>query len=37
MSYPLTMAILGLGSIGRALARHAEAYEMRVVGTMRSP
>lgn len=33
----MTMAILGLGSIGRALARHAEAYEMRVVGTMRSP
>jgi phosphoglycerate dehydrogenase-like enzyme len=40
MSAPLagkTLGILGLGTIGRELARKAAALEMRVVGTKRSP
>ena len=40
MSVPLvgkTLGILGLGTIGRELARKAAALEMRVIGTKRSP
>lgn len=32
-----TLGILGLGAIGRALAQRAAAFEMRVVGTKRTP
>jgi phosphoglycerate dehydrogenase-like enzyme len=32
-----TLGILGLGEIGRELARKAEALELRVIGTRRSP
>jgi glyoxylate/hydroxypyruvate reductase len=32
-----TLGILGLGAIGRELARKAAALEMRVIGTRRSP
>lgn len=31
-----TMGIVGIGSIGMSLARHAHAYGMRVIGTRRS-
>jgi phosphoglycerate dehydrogenase-like enzyme len=40
MSVPLagkTLGILGLGAIGRELARKAAALEMRVIGTKRTP
>ncbi len=40
LSEPLagkTLGILGLGTIGRELARKAEALEMRVIGTKREP
>ncbi|MBI4206935.1 MAG: D-2-hydroxyacid dehydrogenase [Betaproteobacteria bacterium] len=32
-----TLGILGLGAIGRELARKADALEMKVIGTKRSP
>jgi phosphoglycerate dehydrogenase-like enzyme len=32
-----TVGIVGLGGIGRAVARRAKAFEMRVIGTKRSP
>src|SRR5260370_36060472 len=32
-----TLGILGLGVIGQELARKADALEMRVIGTRRSP
>ena len=40
LSEPLvgkTLGILGLGTIGQELARKAEALEMRVIGTKRTP
>lgn len=40
MGVPLagkTLGILGLGAIGQELARKAEALEMRVIGTKRTP
>lgn len=32
-----TLGVLGLGAIGRALARHAAAFGMHVIGTKRTP
>ncbi|MEW6243287.1 MAG: D-2-hydroxyacid dehydrogenase [Bacillota bacterium] len=37
MLWNKTMAVLGLGSIGSQVAKIARAFEMRVVGTVRTP